>query len=309
MTDFFEGLEDDVVGGEFKPATKGPSQYDRVMHKCDSCNGTGLWNGGRLNSHGNAKCNTCHGTGVTVHSPADRKKQRASRAKTKANKAQAAREANRAHGDGFLLRWLDSIHEWNNFANSLIEQHAAGKAWSDKQVESCRNMYKRMEEKKAAKAEAAAVREAAAPSIDLQPIRDMFDLVVSKGFKRPKYRAEGFIISLAPAHGVNAGALYVKSEADCYMGKLVGTKFHGSRDAEGTDVQGALEVIAADPLGAAVRYGNATGTCACCGRALTNHASIERGIGPVCADRWGLGDAQSGFSPKMATKELNTLLK
>jgi hypothetical protein len=39
---------------------------------------------------------------------------------------------------------------------------------------------------------------------------------------------------------------------------------------------------------AAVRYGRQTGRCSCCGRELTNKASIDAGIGPICASKWGL---------------------
>jgi hypothetical protein len=49
-----------------------------------------------------------------------------------------------------------------------------------------------------------------------------------------------------------------------------------------------LQVIAADPRGEAIRFGQRTGTCSCCGRELTKHASIEAGIGPICAQKWGL---------------------
>lgn len=46
---------------------------------------------------------------------------------------------------------------------------------------------------------------------------------------------------------------------------------------------------ARDPRAAAIAYGQRTGTCSCCGRELTRHSSIDAGIGPVCATKWGLG--------------------
>jgi hypothetical protein len=36
-----------------------------------------------------------------------------------------------------------------------------------------------------------------------------------------------------------------------------------------------------------VAYGRATGSCSCCGRELTDPVSIEAGIGPICAGRFG----------------------
>jgi hypothetical protein len=48
-----------------------------------------------------------------------------------------------------------------------------------------------------------------------------------------------------------------------------------------------LDRIAADPVGAAERYGLEIGKCGICHRTLTNDISRARGIGPVCAERWG----------------------
>lgn len=36
----------------------------------------------------------------------------------------------------------------------------------------------------------------------------------------------------------------------------------------------------------AAAYGHETGNCMCCGRTLTNPASIALGIGPICRDKW-----------------------
>lgn len=39
-------------------------------------------------------------------------------------------------------------------------------------------------------------------------------------------------------------------------------------------------------LEAAKAYGRRTGTCCCCGRKLTNPASVAMGIGPICQERF-----------------------
>ena len=36
-----------------------------------------------------------------------------------------------------------------------------------------------------------------------------------------------------------------------------------------------------------MRWKWVNGICACCGRQLIVKESIERGIGPICAERWG----------------------
>jgi hypothetical protein len=48
-----------------------------------------------------------------------------------------------------------------------------------------------------------------------------------------------------------------------------------------------LTAIAHDPAQAASNYGHQIGKCGICHRTLTDPESIERGIGPVCADKAG----------------------
>lgn len=282
----FSDLEDLTPEGKIKAPTKSDSEYARKTFTCEACGGTGQWSGGR-NRRGNSKCHVCNGRGELVTSKADRLKQRATRHARKDKLAEENRAANLAHGDGALVEFLKD-NTWSDFARSLLEAHNAGKLLSEKQVEAARRFWVKCKARDKERAAAKAEREAAAPQVDLTPIKTMFDNIVGKGFKRPKYRAEGVILSLAPAHGANAGHLYVKGEDETYLGKITpDMRFLGSRDA-GSEAEAALHAIAADPTGAAIRYGRRTGRCACCGRELTNHDSIERGIGPICAERWGL---------------------
>jgi len=108
----------------------------------------------------------------------------------------------------------------------------------------------------------------------------MFEHAVSKGHKRPIYRGAGLVITRAPDTGNNPGALYIKTENDEYLGKLLGTVYSGKPAP-------ALDEIAANPLQVAIEYGKRTGNCAICGKKLTVGKSIDLGIGPVCAKRWG----------------------
>lgn len=52
-------------------------------------------------------------------------------------------------------------------------------------------------------------------------------------------------------------------------------------------VAALLEEFEDDPLAAAVKYGKLSGRCCSCGRDLTDPASIEAGIGPICAAKFG----------------------
>lgn len=48
-----------------------------------------------------------------------------------------------------------------------------------------------------------------------------------------------------------------------------------------------LDILTTDPSGFAAMYGHMIGKCGICGRKLTNDVSRDRGIGPICAERWG----------------------
>tara|TARA_R110000824_G_scaffold149861_2_gene320247 strand:+ start:5907 stop:6758 length:852 start_codon:yes stop_codon:yes gene_type:complete len=258
---------------------------DREKFPCEHCSGTGTWHGGR-NRRGVSKCFACKGSGFFMTSRFDRQKAKASRVVSKAKKLDNAQQAFLEQNPEMAavliscLKWRD----WNDFAGSLYSQFETRGSLSEKQVQAALRMAAKIEATQAAKAEA---QEETAVSIDLSPIRDMFDTAVGNGLMRPKYRAEGLVISRAPDGGKNAGHLYVKTVDGEYQGKL--TPDHrflpvGSAAAETTP---ALQAIAVDPEEAAIRYGRQTGSCGCCGRDLTNKESIERGIGPICADKWG----------------------
>jgi hypothetical protein len=70
------------------------------------------------------------------------------------------------------------------------------------------------------------------------------------------------------------------------LGRVKDGKFIlGNRCTEGQEA--AFIEAANDPKEAAIKYGRLTGACAICGRHLENKESIERGIGPICAERFG----------------------
>jgi len=175
--------------------------------------------------------------------------------------------------DANLIKDLTEISSWNSFASSLVEQYSKRGTLSDKQTGAAIAMLMKVKANKAQKADA--------PSIDLGNVVAMFSKA-HEAIKTPRFRFEDLVISRAPDHGVNAGALYVKVNGD-YAGKVKEGKWFGSQD-----ILPKLQQISKDPLSSAVAYGRRTGTCACCGKELTVHESIERGIGPICAEKWGL---------------------
>ena len=177
-----------------------------------------------------------------------------------------------------LIEALKELTSWNSFAASLVEQFNKRGSLSEKQTGAAVAMLMKL---KANKSKNSIMGQ----SVDLSNVVAMFNKA-HEAIKTPKFRFEDLVISRAPDTGANAGALYVKVDGE-YAGKVKEGQWFGLRTAP-QDTLSKLQQIAESPLGSAVAYGRKTGTCACCGRELTVHASIERGIGPICAERFGL---------------------
>lgn len=137
----------------------------------------------------------------------------------------------------------------------------------------------------------AAVTQSTAPVVNDEALRAAFDRASAAGLKRPRITLDGVQISVAPSTGRNAGALYVKQRATgdaegVYLGKIAGGRFIKSSDCT-SDQADSVAALIADPARTAVAYGQRTGRCCICNLELTDPESIERGIGPICATRFG----------------------
>lgn len=81
-----------------------------------------------------------------------------------------------------------------------------------------------------------------------------------------------------------------KERETYYAGKIQDAVYKPSKEISKygiTEVLQLLNSVENDPRAAAITYGRKFGICSCCGRTLTNPVSIEAGIGPICAARWG----------------------
>lgn len=108
---------------------------------------------------------------------------------------------------------------------------------------------------------------------------------VNPTLRKPALNVGRFRFSPAPTTGANPGAIYVKEDGQ-YLGKMLGGKFLARCTEE---AMREVLAIAADPLGEAIKHGKLTGRCAICNRKLTDEDSTGRGIGPVCAEKFGWG--------------------
>lgn len=260
-----------------KPVKAAPVEE---RHTCVRCAGSGKYRGYRTNQTDDT-CFACGGRGWHKMSYKDRMERNAKRKATiatnTANRLQAFASAHPV-----VMQWLGESAATFEFAASLRDQLMT-RDLSEKQIAAA---YRCIEKRDAARAAKTAQATAKSGEVEVANIRQIFDNAVERGLKRPVIRAEGLALSLAPANGRNAGAIYVKRiEDDVYQGKIVGTKFMATREADAGTLS-ALQALSAEPREAAVRYGRLTGSCSCCGRELTDPKSIEMGIGPICASKW-----------------------
>lgn len=124
-----------------------------------------------------------------------------------------------------------------------------------------------------------------APSVDVQKLVTAFEQA-AQHLKFPRMVLGGFTITRAGAQSRNPGALYFKTDNAVYLGKVMEGRFTRSNDCQ-DDQQARIVTVCNDPMAAAIAYGKEFGVCSCCGRELTNPESIARGIGPICASRFG----------------------
>ena len=125
------------------------------------------------------------------------------------------------------------------------------------------------------------------PTIPSHKLGQAMQHMVEMG-KRPCFRIEGLHITIASEVSANPGYLYIKDDNWNYIGKVTPDGYMKiTFPSLITAVQKTVLMAAVhDPEEIAMSNGQATGTCCCCGRTLTNKLSIELGIGPICRGFW-----------------------
>ena len=273
-----------LASDEFKalqkaPAVEQPKRSTKPKHKCDACNGTGVWVGGYVNRY-EGKCRACNGKGGFKSSAEDRAKAKLARQR----KAKEERKMNvkffcADHKDLYIFLALQ--FDKNDFARSLVQAiHKYGDL-TEKQLAAAYRMLGRQvayEEGKKKEAEPKAV-------VDLTIIKDKLLAATDKGKKARLIAGEGYKFTLAPDSGKNPGCVYVAFDGD-YLAKITPTgELLGYKLAQ--KHIDSIQAIAKDPLTEVRAYGQRFGKCGVCNRTLTNKISIERGIGPICEGRIG----------------------
>lgn len=270
--------------------TSGQAKSDGAfVERCPSCRGTGRFVSYSGRTVGD--CFKCKGKGKLTFktSPQQREASRDAAARAADRKAERIREQVQAWQEANVAdaQWIVEKSPSFEFAASMAEALTKYGALTERQHATVTRLRLADAERQAARKVEAEQRAANAPTVDASRIATAFATAQGNGVKRPRMTLDGFKISLAPVTGRNAGALYVVRKADDqYLGKIADGRFQRVRECD-AETEAQVVRIINDPKGEAIAYGQRTGNCCICNRELTNHASIDAGIGPICAERFG----------------------
>jgi len=277
----FDDLKSDDLDALLKsPAStkKPPASYAPrdFSEPCPKCRGTGNFIGysGRVVG----PCFTCKGEGKRTFA-ADAATRGKARERRIEKKAAAIVDFATAHPD--VVAWINSSAETFPFAKAMQEAVIKYGSLTDNQLAACQRCLAARDKSRAE----AKARQDNAAAINVEKIEQAFATARGNGLKRTILRLDSFVFKPAAAHSKNAGAIYV-TEGDLYLGKIIGGKFTRSRECT-AEHEARIIAVAADPAKAAVAYGKLTSSCSCCGLELTDPDSIARGIGPICAAKYG----------------------
>lgn len=310
--DFNQGDDlSDLLGGPASPTPRALPQDPQlarireekvgVVETCPKCRGTGRFTSYSGRTLG--QCFACKGAGSKTYKndaatraanreKAQERKERQGASRwdvfAQAHAVEAAWIVEQAPRFDFAAKMRDAIEKYGDLTPGQLAAVQRGVARSE--------AWKAERAQKASQAAAAAQQ---APALTFPNLRAAFDGLVAKGAKKAQMTFEDVNISLASMSGRNPGALYVKVKGE-YAGKIVGTTFRGFNAKP--ELMAALAVIEADPQGAVKAQAEKTAKrlaeaqergesisipCGCCGIMLTDPESIRRGIGPICAGKWG----------------------
>lgn len=290
-----ESLKPGKPGGGYAAKTGyGMSSVDdgtRYEEDCDKCRGSGRfisWAGRDV-----GQCLKCKGKGkIAYKNPSHvREKQRQQRQTAKESKLQKKIDAF-AEANPEVFEWMIGATSFA-FAISLREALYKYGSLTPKQLAAAQKCVAKIA---AGRAETKQ-RVQNAKEIDAGKIAEAFAHAKASGLKWPKLNVSWFQFKLAGAKSRNPGAIYVMGKAvpgyldsaeidGVYLGKVQDGKFFRSRDCT-EQLEEKIRTVAEAPDMAAEAHGHLTGACSCCGRELTNPESVQRGIGPVCAAKYG----------------------
>jgi Family of unknown function (DUF6011) len=240
------------------------------LPKCYACRGTGKFVSYSGRTVGD--CFTCHGTGKVSGKVA---KSHATKIANQAAAAQERRDWFEVHSD--VIAWIDNNRDRNSFADSLSTQ-LAQRLLSERQVSAVRENLAKAARRDEERRHASIAAEPTGSGLDLSQVPEGL-YAVPNGETRLKVK-----INRPAPPSKWAGFIFVSDGAEYGQAKKYGRQAPG-KTYTGEIVE-QLKAIAADPRAACAAYGRLVGRCGVCGRRLEDTESVERGIGPICDQRF-----------------------
>lgn len=256
---------------------------EQAMVPCPKCSGTGMTRWGR--------CFSCQGKGKrTVRSVAASKGAQTARE----NLAAKLNDTMQTPEYAYVLK---RMNKGSTFYASIFEKVGTYGDFSEKVIQIIRtDMAKDAEFYAKRREEGSKSQAEKSGSVDLTAVHALFSKATSKGLKTPIFRGAKVTVKQAKKY---EGVLYVTDTvSDTYLGKIANGRFEARREATAETLP-ELRMICDDPEKALFAYSRSTAEydadgkiisvgCGICGTQMTNPESIERGIGPICAGKWGL---------------------
>lgn len=269
------------ASSEIAERTMQATNQRRVEVDCPKCSGRGYVIIGYSYPR-KAECFGCHGKGKILRA-ANYEQAKAAREARKARKAKEELEAAAARITQWAeqypaeFAWIAKHRGSFDFASAMesaLNQWGRLTQGQLEAVQRCVAREQAREQERAAQASAPV----AADALDVSGLKGYY--AVPDGDTRLKLRVK-HPGKDSRFHGwvfVDDGAAYGSQQK--YGSQAPGGKYRGK-------VQEQLRAILADPYAAQVAYGKLTGVCGHCGRPLEDAESVARGIGPICAAKYG----------------------
>lgn len=276
-------ISDDIITAEVKPS-KASTGVTLFKENCKKCAGTGKWTS--YSGFTTRTCYACKGIGYHEFKTdsATRAKSREYAQASKARKEQGVIDAFKAQYEA-EYNWMVESAPTFAFAQNLLDAVKKYGSLTEKQLASVHKCMASNADFAMRKAQQLAERVESAPEVNLSALTDAFNHAKDKGNKFPRLRLDSFVFTPAPDGGKNAGAIYIKEDGQ-YLGKVLGNKFFKVRECS-EDQEKRIVEASIDPKEAAIKYGRMMGACSVCGRSLVDPESIQMGIGPICATKFG----------------------
>ena len=263
----------DIAQQRFASAKTAPTEYSQ---RCGKCGGSGMYYG--MSRYG-SRCFACGGAGYKTFktSPEARAKAREQRVERQERAQQANMSAfEAAHPAAYA--WMVSKAPSFGFAASMLKSLQNYGSLTENQLDAVQRCIDNDAKRDTERAQRQAER-AAAPVIALNALHSVLQ-------KHAKFYAGDLTLSRRREDQL----VWIKhANAEKVIGKIDnGTLTLWNRPGvDNESVRELLNEFEGAPLQSAMKYGKLSGRCCSCGRELTNDGSIEAGIGPICAQKFG----------------------